>query len=679
MAPILCPRGARAHRGPHHDLLRRVGIVLLERESELGSIEAALDGRRVRSRLGAGRRGRGRDRQEQPAGRRDATRGEPACACCSARGAPLEQAYAFGTVRALFDPVRATRRLGGADRRRRRARPPRARPRAGGDRARRRRDPRHAARAVLARRQPVRGAAAGARGRRRALGRPAVAALARPPGAADRRAAAAGAARRAQRRAAERSAAARRPADRAVAAPAAARAGGAPRRSCARGCEATRGGLRRLPRRHRRQPVPRARARVRARRRRRPGDDRALRPGRGRARGGAEARPAAGRARARSRSRSRSSARARRRATWRRSPAARRDSAAAAADALRTAGLLAPGARLEFAHPILAAAVAAGLGPGQTALLHRRAWRLLHVDGADPERQALQLLQAEPEADADRGRRPARGGAGRERARRAGERDGLPAARARRAAGRGDAARRPARVRARARRATGTPTRRRCCARRSSSRPTRRRAPRPGLRAARALALAALYDELVEICRMTLADTARRAPGDRRAAWRPSSSGSGMTRAETRAESRVLIERARRDPPPRRPVARERGGPRHVREPPGARDARAAALRGRRRRARLDRRHGRARPDAGLERRPREPRSRTPTGMLAACRPLGWASAVANGQWVRAMAALPRRPRRRGRRRRARGVRVQAPRVAAALARLGGRRRWPTR
>ena len=75
------------------------------------------------------------------------------------------------------------------------------------------------------------------------------------------------------------------------------------------------------------------------------------------------------------------------------------DSAAAAADALRTAGLLAPGTTLEFAHPILAAAVAAGLGPGQTALLHRRAWRLLHIDGADPERQALHLLQAEPEAD----------------------------------------------------------------------------------------------------------------------------------------------------------------------------------------------------------------------------------------------------------------------------------------
>ena len=116
------------------------------------------------------------------------------------------------------------RRLGGADRGRRGARSLRARPRAGRDRAGRRRDPRHAARAVLARGQPVRGAAARAGGRRRALGRPAVAAVARPPGAEDRRAAAAGAARRAQRRAAERSAPARRPADRAVAAPATARA-----------------------------------------------------------------------------------------------------------------------------------------------------------------------------------------------------------------------------------------------------------------------------------------------------------------------------------------------------------------------------------------------------------------------------------------------------------------------
>lgn len=75
------------------------------------------------------------------------------------------------------------------------------------------------------------------------------------------------------------------------------------------------------------------------------------------------------------------------------------DDAAAAADALRAAGLLAPGPRLEFAHPILAASVAASLGPGQTALAHRRAWHLLHLDGADPERQALQLLKAEPEAD----------------------------------------------------------------------------------------------------------------------------------------------------------------------------------------------------------------------------------------------------------------------------------------
>ena len=74
-----------------------------------------------------------------------------------------------------------------------------------------------------------------------------------------------------------------------------------------------------------------------------------------------------------------------------------REDGAEAADALRAAGLLAPGARLEFAHPILAAAVAAGLGPGQTALWHRRAWKL--VDGA--ERQALHVLEIEPEGDAD--------------------------------------------------------------------------------------------------------------------------------------------------------------------------------------------------------------------------------------------------------------------------------------
>ena len=66
--------------------------------------------------------------------------------------------------------------------------------------------------------------------------------------------------------------------------------------------------------------------------------------------------------------------------------------------------------------------------------------------------------------------------------------------------------------------------------------------------------------------------------------------------------------------------------------------------------------------------------------LLAACRPLGWASAVANCQWVRAMAAL-----RAGRVAEAaddarHGVRVQAAvcRRRDSLA-LGAWRRSPTR
>ena len=209
--------------------------MLLERESELGSIEAALAGAAsghgsvlvVEGAAGIGKSSLLAAAAERANGMR----------VLQARGAPLEQAYAFGTVRALFDPVRAASSAewealtADAAALARHALDPAPAAIGPGD------DATHATlhglfwlAANLCAERPL---AAGRR--RRALGRPAVAALARPPGAADRRAAAAGAARRAQRRAAERSAPARRPAERAVAAPATARAARRRRRSSARG------------------------------------------------------------------------------------------------------------------------------------------------------------------------------------------------------------------------------------------------------------------------------------------------------------------------------------------------------------------------------------------------------------------------------------------------------------
>ena len=313
------------------------------------------------------------------------------------------------------------------------------------------------------------------------------------------------------------------------------------------------------------------------------------------------------------------------------------DNAAAAADALRTAGLLAPGARLEFAHPVLAAAVAAGLGPGQTALAHRRAWRLLHVDGADPERQAMQLLQAEPEADATV--------------------VGVLRAAAQAALSRGA----PESATTYLRRALAEPpdaaTRPdvllECglalAAHRHGDAPALLResielTPDPaaraeaGLRAARALALAALYDDMAVICRMALAD-----PGGARpetvARLEAEFVGLAMTRAEARAECLAVIKRARDDPPQvdlwrvnaaaldtfaNRP-ARECLALLHGANVAEERESLVATV------------------VMGLMliwNDDLETALAHADGLLAACRPLGWASAVTNGQWVRAMAAV---------------------------------------
>ena len=78
------------------------------------------------------------------------------------------------------------------------------------------------------------------------------------------------------------------------------------------------------------------------------------------------------------------------------------DASAAArlADSLRGADVLAPGSVLEFAHPIVRTAVYESIPPGQRALAHAEAARLLDGEGAEPERIALHLLRSEPVGDA---------------------------------------------------------------------------------------------------------------------------------------------------------------------------------------------------------------------------------------------------------------------------------------
>ena len=73
--------------------------------------------------------------------------------------------------------------------------------------------------------------------------------------------------------------------------------------------------------------------------------------------------------------------------------------AARLADRLRAADVLAPGSVLEFAHPIVRTAVYESIPPGERALAHAEAARLLERDGADAERLALHLLRSEPGSD----------------------------------------------------------------------------------------------------------------------------------------------------------------------------------------------------------------------------------------------------------------------------------------
>jgi DNA-binding NarL/FixJ family response regulator len=71
------------------------------------------------------------------------------------------------------------------------------------------------------------------------------------------------------------------------------------------------------------------------------------------------------------------------------------DQAAEAVDALVAAGLLAPGRPLAFVHPLVAQVVADHMSPGERHHGHLGAARRLHAEGSDPERVAAHLLDTE--------------------------------------------------------------------------------------------------------------------------------------------------------------------------------------------------------------------------------------------------------------------------------------------
>ena len=74
--------------------------------------------------------------------------------------------------------------------------------------------------------------------------------------------------------------------------------------------------------------------------------------------------------------------------------------AARLADGLRAADVLAPGPAVKFAHAIVGTAVYRSIPPGERALAHARAARLLEADGADAERIGAHLLRSLPAGDA---------------------------------------------------------------------------------------------------------------------------------------------------------------------------------------------------------------------------------------------------------------------------------------
>lgn len=314
-----------------------------------------------------------------------------------------------------------------------------------------------------------------------------------------------------------------------------------------------------------------------------------------------------------------------------------REEAATAADALRVAELLAPGVRLEFAHPILAAAVAAQLGPSQTAVWHGRAWRLLHADGADAERQALHLLHTEPEGD------PAAVATLRAAAEAALKRGAAETAATYLRRALDEPPTGP--IRASVLLECGLAL----AAHRDREAPGRLREAillidDPGrraeaaLQAAQALALAALYDDMIAIGELALADTGD-ASAEVVARLEAELVGLGLTRAEAIPGCRARVARARREPPP---VGLWRVNAAGLDTFTGVPASQVLAEL---RRPELDRERGslvgtvvRALMliyNDDLER----ALSHCET-LFDDARPRGWASAVANAGWLRAMAAL---------------------------------------
>ena len=90
-----------------------------------------------------------------------------------------------------------------------------------------------------------------------------------------------------------------------------------------------------------------------------------------------------------------------------------------------------PAWQLEFAHPIVRAAIYESVPPGERALAHAKAALLLEGEGADAERVALHLLHSEPDGNPHVAAATQRGRFGGQRPRCPGYGRGLPAPRTR--------------------------------------------------------------------------------------------------------------------------------------------------------------------------------------------------------------------------------------------------------
>lgn len=73
--------------------------------------------------------------------------------------------------------------------------------------------------------------------------------------------------------------------------------------------------------------------------------------------------------------------------------------AATAADLLTAVEIFRPDAELAFAHPIARQAVYDEIPIRRRAAMHDRAWRMLDAEGAEPERLAAHMLNADPAGD----------------------------------------------------------------------------------------------------------------------------------------------------------------------------------------------------------------------------------------------------------------------------------------